>query len=313
VNVIDAPLALAFTAGMIATINPCGFALLPAYIGAFVAGDDVSVLSDRRIARAIGVSAAVSVGFAAMFIIVGVVFTAASTALRQQMPWVTIAVGTVMVSMGLATIAGWKPRLPFQRRASAQRHDAVGMVTFGFAYALVSLSCTLGPFLSVSTFAMQRSILGGVTTYVVYAAGMGTIILALSVSAALAHDSLVGTLRNASKYAPRLAGVLLLLSGGYAIWYGRYELAIYDGDLQSDSVIDAGTNLQTRFVVLVQSIGAERIGLTIVAVTAIAYGAFRRRNRHLANLASTTTPTSEPTHPGESADRAHSRETAPAP
>lgn len=86
------------------------------------------------------------------------------------------------------------------------------MATFGFAYALVSLSCTLGPFLSVSTFAMQRSLVGGLTTYVVYAAGMGSIILALSVSAALARDSLVGALRDASRYTPRIAGVLLLLS-----------------------------------------------------------------------------------------------------
>ena len=27
---IDAPLAAAFTAGMVATVNPCGFAMLPA-------------------------------------------------------------------------------------------------------------------------------------------------------------------------------------------------------------------------------------------------------------------------------------------
>jgi len=315
--VIDAPLALAFTAGMIATINPCGFALLPAYIGAFVAGDDLAVPAHRRVSRAIGVSTAVSIGFAAMFIIVGVVFSTASTALRQQMPWVTIAVGAVMVSMGMATIAGWKPRLPFRQKMSTQRHDAIGMVTFGFAFALVSLSCTLGPFLSVSTFAMQRSFLGGIVTYVVYAAGMGAIILALSVSAALAHDSFVGTLRNASKYAPRLAGVLLLISGGYAIWYGRYELAIYDGELPSDSLIDAGTNLQINFVVFVQSVGADRIGLAIIAVTAATYLVFRLRNRDIANLHNTTTdestPPNTPTPADHLADGAHSRETTSAP
>lgn len=310
---IDAPLALAFAAGMIATINPCGFALLPAYIGAFVAGDDMAARADQRIARAIGVSAAVSVGFAAMFIIVGVIFSSASSALRQQMPWVTIAIGAVMVTMGIASLAGWKPRLPFQKSASAQRQDAIGMVSFGFVYALVSLSCTLGPFLSVSTFAMQRSFLGGITTYLVYAAGMGTIILALSVSAALAHDSFVGTLRNASKYAPRLAGVLLLLSGGYAIWYGRYELSVYDGNRSRDSLVDAGTNLQTRFIVFVQSVGAERMALVIVAVTAIAYLAFRLHNRKLATLKPITANSIGPTPTGDSADRVTSRETTSAP
>lgn len=310
---IDAPLALAFTAGMIASINPCGFALLPAYVGAFVAGDDTRVRADRRIARAVGVSAAVSVGFAAMFIIVGVVFNSASSALRQQMPWVTIAVGAVMLIMGVAAIAGWKPRLPFQNRASTQRRDVTGMVTFGFAYALVSLSCTLGPFLAVSGFAMQRSFAGGIATYIVYAAGMGTIILALSVSAALAHDSFVGVLRNASKFAPRLAGVLLLLSGGYAVWYGRYELSVYDGNRARDSIVDAGFNLQTRFVVLTQSLGATRIALGIVAVTALAFVAFRLRHRNVATLDTTNSvhepASSSPTRP----DRADSRETTTAP
>ena len=33
---MDAPLALAFTAGMVATVNPCGFAMLPAYLSYFL-------------------------------------------------------------------------------------------------------------------------------------------------------------------------------------------------------------------------------------------------------------------------------------
>ena len=33
---IDAPFALAFTAGMVATVNPCGFAMLPAYLSYFL-------------------------------------------------------------------------------------------------------------------------------------------------------------------------------------------------------------------------------------------------------------------------------------
>ncbi len=310
---IDAPLALAFTAGMIASINPCGFALLPAYVSAFVAGDDTGVRADRRIVRAVGVSAAVSVGFAAMFIIVGVIFSATSSELRQQMPWVTIAVGIAMLSMGLASIAGWKPRLPLHNRTSVARRDAVGMAGFGFTYALVSLSCTLGPFLSVSTFAMQRSFVGGIATYVVYAAGMGTIILGLSVSAALAHDSFVGTLRNASKYAPRLAGVLLVLSGGYAIWYGRYELAIYDGDLSDDSIVEFGTNLQTKFVVLTSSIGSTRVAVAVVLVTAATYFALRLRNNSRANLKRTSDSAERfattPTPPAEAEARETSRTT----
>lgn len=311
---IDAPLALAFTAGMIASINPCGFALLPAYVGAFVAGDDTRDRMDRRIARAIGVSATVSIGFAVMFVIVGVVFSTASNALRQQMPWVTIVVGIVMVAMGIASIIGWKPMLPFQSRMTSRGHGALGMATFGFAYALVSLSCTLGPFLSVSTFAMRRSFVGGIATYLVYAAGMGVIILALSVSAALAHDSLVGALRNVSRYASRLAGVLLLLSGGFAIWYGRFELAVYAGDVSRDSIVELGTNLQTRFIVLTQRVGAQRIALLIIALTAGVYVVSRLRRRIAASSLGDDGAITFGTTPAAALpDRATSRETTPTP
>ncbi len=124
-----------------------------------------------------------------------------------------------------------------------------------------------------------------------------TIILALSVSAALAHDSFIGAVRNASKYTPRLAGVLLVLSGGYAIWDARYELCVSDGNRARDALIDAGTNLQTRFIVFTQSVRAERIALIILVTTATAYLAFRLRHCKVATLGPTTTAT-DPTPVG---------------
>lgn len=276
---IEAPLALAFTAGMVASINPCGFALLPAYVAAFVAGDDVVVSGHRRVLRAVGVSVAVSAGFAITFVLVGVAFDSASTLLRTRMPWLTIAIGALMVAAGVASVAGWKPRLPFNGPTATSSRSTLALVGFGFTYAIVSLSCTLGPFLAVTGFAMNRSTIGGIVTYLTYALGMGVIILALSVSAAVAHGSLVGSMRSLSRYAPRIAGVLLVISGSYAVWYGRHELRVYDGDLRQDRFVELGTNLQTRFIVVTQSIGSLRIGLAIVAMTLLGYLALRLRSR----------------------------------
>jgi cytochrome c biogenesis protein CcdA len=279
---IDAPLALAFTAGMVASINPCGFALLPAYVAAFVAGDHSTVSGHRRVGRAVAVSAAVSVGFAITFVVVGGIFDSASGLFRQRIPWLTIAVGAFMMLFGVAAIAGWKPRLPFQGQVATSSRSTLGMIAFGVTYAIVSLSCTLGPFLAVTGFAMSRSAVGGVVTYFSYALGMGVIILTLSVSAALAHDSFVVSLRSLSRYAPRIAGGLLVVSGGYAVWYGRHELLVYGGDLRRDGIVEAGTNLQTRFIVLTESIGAVRIGVAVAVITLLAYLALRLRSRRLA-------------------------------
>ncbi len=47
-NVFSGPFALALTAGMAATVNPCGFALLPAYLSAFIGLDDDDAGGTRR-------------------------------------------------------------------------------------------------------------------------------------------------------------------------------------------------------------------------------------------------------------------------
>jgi hypothetical protein len=62
--VIDAPFALAFTAGLVATVNPCGFAMLPAYLSYFMglADDDVAAGGPAAVRRGLVIGAVVSSG-----------------------------------------------------------------------------------------------------------------------------------------------------------------------------------------------------------------------------------------------------------
>ncbi|MDG4856683.1 hypothetical protein P8605_00620 [Streptomyces sp. T-3] len=49
----DLPLAIALSAGMLAAVNPCGFALLPAYLSLLILGDDTptkAVVNTRALA-----------------------------------------------------------------------------------------------------------------------------------------------------------------------------------------------------------------------------------------------------------------------
>jgi cytochrome c biogenesis protein CcdA len=70
---IDAPLAYAFGVGMVATFNPCGFAMLPAYLSYFL-GLEGSTHPDERasVLRALAVGLSVTVGFLVVFGIIGV-------------------------------------------------------------------------------------------------------------------------------------------------------------------------------------------------------------------------------------------------
>jgi cytochrome c-type biogenesis protein len=298
---ISGTIVLAFTAGMVATFNPCGFSLLPAYIGAFVAGDEVADRADRRVLRAIGVAAAVSVGFILVFASVGLVIDSIAGEARRQLPWVTIVIGGLLIIAGIATVAGWKPNLALRGpQFSTGSNGAPVMVGYGVMYAVASLSCTIGPFLAVTGTALSQSPLEGVATYVAYALGMGLIILILSVASALAHTTVTNHMRRLSRIAPRIGGALMILAGGYAIWYGRWELAVYGGDLGMDPVIDTMEDIRLWFVDATQGIGPQRL-MVLAALAIIAAIAASRLTRTPARTKNLVTPPM--TNPSASADQ----------
>ena len=71
----------AFALGMVALINPCGFALLPAYLGFFLGLDDAEHERSRLVAlnRAQIVGLTMSVGFLVVFGLLGLVFAGIGT------------------------------------------------------------------------------------------------------------------------------------------------------------------------------------------------------------------------------------------
>ena len=83
------PLGFAFTVGMVATVNPCGFVMLPAYLGLYIGTDsgDESVGLDRRLARAGTVSAAVGLGFILLFGAVGLIIPGVAPSIVQSFHW----------------------------------------------------------------------------------------------------------------------------------------------------------------------------------------------------------------------------------
>jgi hypothetical protein len=58
---------------------------------------------------------------------------------------------------------------------------------------------------------------------------------------------------------------------------------VYGGNLQQDPFVEFGLNLQTRFIVFTESIGAERIAIAVLAITTVAYMTLRLRSARLAS------------------------------
>lgn len=278
---MNAPLALALAAGMVGAINPCGFSLLPAYIGFFVTGEAAGAPLERRLLRATASAAMVTSGFVVVFVLLGVVLESVAEWIRPHLPWVTVAIGALIVLTGMAVAAGRRLPVPAPALRALAGRNPIAMFGYGIVYALASLSCTIGPFLAITAVALDRSFLGGVATYMAYAAGMGTVIFALAAAAALARPEPTRQLRRISRYAPRIGGILMILSGGYAIWYGRWELTVYRGDLSDDLIVDAGERFRLSLVQFIETIGAVRVGLLVALAiaSAVAISGYRQINR----------------------------------
>lgn len=258
----DAPFGLAVAAGMLAAVNPCGFALLPAYLSLLVTGDDTPGRG-RAVARALGATAAMTAGFAAVFGAFGLLITPIASQVQQHLPWVTIGIGLALVALGGWLVAG--RNLPGMRLPSpggpAVTRTAASMAGFGVAYAVASLSCTIGPFLAIVVTSFRAgSIVEGVGLFIAYAAGMGMTVAAAALAVALARDTLVGRLRRAGPLFSRLGGVLLLVAGGYVAYYGWWETRIRAGATAADPIIDIAGSLQ-RWL----ANGLDQAGIAVVA------------------------------------------------
>jgi len=271
---IDAPLALAFTAGMVATVNPCGFAMLPAYLSYFLGIEDSGDgPAEAGVGRALVVGAVVSGGFAVLFGVAGAIISWTSVSIERYASWVTIVIGCVLVVLGAAFVRGWEPKLAVPRldRGGGDRGLA-SMFVFGLSYAIASLSCTIGPFMTAVAGTFRRSnVASGVAVFGAYALGMAVLLMALTVTLALARRSLLHGLRRGLPYVQRISGVIMVVTGAYLAWYGVYEIRINGGgDGSGGGPVDTVFGWSGQLQSWLSDVGALRIGLLLGLMAAIA-------------------------------------------
>lgn len=277
---LNGPFALALTAGMAATVNPCGFALLPAYLSAFVGmkGDGNRVTA---VSRALGVSLVLTAGFVTVFGLFGIVLSPVLGEIQQYAPWFTMVFGILLVGLGIWLVTGHQlvVRIPKLDRGGA---DATlpSMYLFGVSYAVASLSCAIPNFLLVTSGAVNEdSFVSRLVTFVLYGVGMGVVVGVLTIAVALARSGLVNRFRSLLPKMNLVAGALLLVAGGYVAYYGWYELRLFhfDGPAE-DPIVDFATEIQTWLVNRMPT--TENYGWYLAGGLVILVGAFawtRRR------------------------------------
>lgn len=295
-------LTLAFVAGAVASFNPCGFALLPAYLSLLVAAPDGTAGREGQLAaigRAGRFTAGMTVGFVAVFGLFGVAAAPFAVALQRRLPVLTVVVGIALVATGAWLLAGRSLTLPLlTRRGRAPGTSWGSQIGYGATFALASLSCTAAPFLAVTASAVgSGGALAVVATYVAYAAGMGTIVGVLALASATASAGTVARLRRTGPYVAPISGALLVLAGTYVAWYGWFELRVLAGGSATDPVVEAATGVQAAVARAVAAVGAPGLAAAALGVAAVLAGAALLRRR--AGTARVPTPAgSRPRAPG---------------
>ena len=223
-------LGFAFAVGAASAVNPCGFAMLPAYLGLYVSGgnqDDERRRPFRLVGRAIMVGLSVSLGFVALFGAVGLVLGFGSQAVVvAALPYVGLAVGVLLIGAGAYMAGGGKIYTSLAQRAASRIGDpsqvnVSGYVLFGVSYGLASLSCTLPLFLAVLGVGagLSSGWLDTVGQFVLYAAGMGSVIMVLTLGMAVARSVLIRWMRAVLPYVGVVGAWLMVVAGTYIVFY----------------------------------------------------------------------------------------------
>ena len=268
---------LAFAAGLVAALNPCGFAMLPAYLALVVRGEETGAAA--ALGRAVAATAAMAAGFITVFGAFGLLTVSAAATVQRYLPLATILIGIVLLALGIWLLLGRELTTGRAIRHAQWAPTARlgSMFGYGISYAAASLSCTIAPFLAVTGAGLRSdSVLGALSVYLAYAAGFTLLIGVLAVAAALSRAAVADRLRRIMPYANRISGVLLVVVGLYVAYYGLYEIRLFTANgSPDDSVIAAAGRLQGTIAGWVHRHGAwpwlAVLAVLLVAVLAAAW------------------------------------------
>jgi cytochrome c biogenesis protein CcdA len=230
------PLGFAFAAGMVATVNPCGFVMLPAFLTMYLGdqqGDDKISDSSRGILlsvlKALYVSAALGAGFVLLFGSVGLAISAGARTFITVFPWVGFFLGFALAGLGAYLFAGGKlynnrAQSAASRIGTASDTSVKGYFLFGISYAVASLSCTLPIFLGLISSSLATGGIAEATgQFLAYALGMTFVITLITILIAVFKGALVNQIRKAMPYVSSVSAGVLILVGGYLIFYWLTE------------------------------------------------------------------------------------------
>ena len=227
-------LSLSFLAGMGALLNPCGFAMLPAYMGLYLSRTDRQGQGPQgtvRLAlRGISLGAVVSAGFLTVFGTLALTFSLLSHLLGPAIPFIGAAVGLGLVALGLlmlvknvtpsvAAVERLSDRIARSGRERGQQ-DLLFYYLYGIAYAIASIGCTFPIFgIYVGTALSGGSPLNALVQFGAYGLGMALPLMGLSLLLVFSKELVSRSLPAVMRGIRWVGGTVVLVGGAYLAYY----------------------------------------------------------------------------------------------
>jgi len=219
------PVGYAFAAGMVASVNPCGFFMLPSYISYHLGTEEAGFYESPaalRLLKALLLGGVATAGFVVLFAAIGAIIASGGRWLITVFPYAGVAIGVVMIGLGLWLLVTQRILgiMAASQAMVTPKRNLRNIFLFGIGYAVCSLSCTLPVFLVVVGSALaSQGLLASFEQFIGYALGMGTVLVAVTVGAALFRGTVARWLRGAIPYVHRMSALFLLGAGAYLIYY----------------------------------------------------------------------------------------------
>ena len=221
-------ITLAFISGIAAVFSPCGIAMLPVYMSIFYAKKEVS--SSNRLITGILFGLTVTLAFIVVFLLIGLLLSLFGRGLVTYTPWVALFLGFFLVPLGIIMMFGKNVSMfsniidklsnKFKMSMDKSSNQYKVFFLFGIGYSIAALSCTFPLFLTIVSIALASSgTFGGLYAFLVYAMGMGAMMIAISIGLATSKEFVTDKLSKIMPHMHKINGFIILLAGIYIIYY----------------------------------------------------------------------------------------------
>ena len=273
---IDVDLAFPLAAGLIAAFNPCGFAMLPAYLAYFL-GHELKSPPDgyQGFLNGVKVSVTLSAGFVFVFALVGILTNTviSENSIEERAGYITLPIGIILILLGLAMIRGYQPniKIPGLQIKNFNR-QLPSIFLFGVSYAIVSIGCSAPIFfITVGSSFSRDGVINGVAVFITYALGMSIVVTFLTISLALTRTMIAKNMRRVLPYLSPISGLLLTGAGFFLASYGWWEIQVSKGNYSSNTFVDLSLRGSGRLSTWVDNVGSGRFAMACLMLVLISF------------------------------------------